>query len=157
MCSNDKCKHSRTWRNQGFCRDLPIINLLMSAAVYVSGTACSKALRLFSFMKVCFTNGIILLTAVFITLNITINTKQKSLPLFGYLAKKFRSWNRPGNISQGNAVQQKQALFIYYYASASSTFIDPMKLTKASLKLLSLLITDTAYMFFNIVLTCKAI
>ena len=108
--------------------------------MYVSRTACSKALRLFSFMKVCSTNRIILLTAGFITLNIHSTLNKSPFLCLDILPRKIRTLKRPGNISHRTTVQHLQALFIYFYASASSTFIGPMTLTKASLNLPLLLI-----------------
>ncbi len=46
------CGHNRTWSSQTFIRNMPAGNLLMSAAVVISGSLVAKVLQLFTLMNI---------------------------------------------------------------------------------------------------------
>ena len=52
MCKS--CNRPHTWQNQPVVSKLPLLNLLLSAAILIAGCGVAKTFRIFKYMKVCF-------------------------------------------------------------------------------------------------------
>ena len=51
--SCNACGKEFKWQNQEFIGRLPVLNLLISAALYFSGACTNKVLRMYKYLKVC--------------------------------------------------------------------------------------------------------
>ncbi|KXJ05053.1 hypothetical protein AC249_AIPGENE28460 [Exaiptasia diaphana] len=51
-CKDADCQQEKVWTNQNFVRTMPVGNLLLSAAILMSGLPTQKTLRMFRFMNI---------------------------------------------------------------------------------------------------------
>lgn len=51
-CVSADCRYRRSWSSQPFINHMPVGNLLLSAAILMSGLVAAQALRLFNFLQV---------------------------------------------------------------------------------------------------------